>query len=82
MDLGAALNIVRGEYGSVQDFERDFLSLCFHLATGVGKTRLMGAFIAWLYAERVSRHFFVLAPTLTIYDAKVYGERRPLRLYR
>ncbi len=52
----------------MQDFEREFLSLCFHLATGVGKTRLIGAFIAWLYAERVSRHFFVLAPNLTIYE--------------
>ena len=31
------------------DFERDFPSLCFALATGVGKTRLMGAFIAYLH---------------------------------
>ena len=33
----------------VTDFERDFPSLCFALATGVGKTRLMGAFITYLY---------------------------------
>ena len=36
------------EFPSVTDFERDFPSLCFALATGVGKTRLMGAFIAYL----------------------------------
>jgi len=42
--------------------------LCFALATGVGKTRLMGAFITYLYRQRISRHFFVLAPNLTIYN--------------
>ena len=36
------------------DFERDFPSLCFALATGVGKTRLMGAFIAYLHRPRGS----------------------------
>ena len=35
-----ALEIVRSEFASVQDFEREFPSLCFALATGVGKTRL------------------------------------------
>src|SRR5271166_625173 len=67
-DPKVLLEVIRSEYPTVQDFERDFPSLCFHLATGVGKTRLMGAFIAWLYAEGVSRHFFVLAPSLTIYN--------------
>jgi type III restriction enzyme len=67
-DLGAVLDAVKGEYPTVEEFERDFPSLCFAVATGVGKTRLMGAFIAYLYrAERI-RHFFVLAPNLTIYD--------------
>src|SRR5262245_37972564 len=46
----------------VEDFERDFPSLCFALATGVGKTRLMGAFISYLYLTGKSRNFFVLAP--------------------
>jgi len=49
-------------------FERDFPSLCFALATGVGKTRLMGAFMAYLFREHGVRHFFVLAPNLTIYQ--------------
>jgi len=42
--------------------------MCFALATGVGKTRLMGAFIAYLHAAYGYCHFFVLAPNLTIYN--------------
>ena len=45
--------------------------LCFALATGVGKAWLMGAFITYLYRQRISRHFFVLAPNLTIYNKLV-----------
>ncbi|MCA9527525.1 MAG: DEAD/DEAH box helicase family protein [Myxococcales bacterium] len=67
-DLATALGIIKSEYPSVTDFERDFPSLCFALATGVGKTRLMGAFISYLYLTKRSRHFFVLAPNLTIYN--------------
>jgi type III restriction enzyme len=52
----------------VTDFERDFPSLCFALATGVGKTRLMGAFISYLHVVHGINHFFVLAPNLTIYN--------------
>jgi len=43
-DTAAVLEAIRSEYPSVTDFERDFPSLCFALATGVGKTRLMGGF--------------------------------------
>jgi type III restriction enzyme len=68
IDVAAALEAVTAAYPDVMDFERDFPSLCFALATGVGKTRLMGAFIAYLYLTRRSRHFFVLAPNLTIYE--------------
>lgn len=67
-DTGAVLQAIRAAYPQVEDFERDFPSLCFALATGVGKTRLMGAFIAYLYVTGRSRHFFVLAPNLTIYE--------------
>ncbi len=52
----------------IESFERDFPSLCFALATGVGKTRLMGAFVTYLYQQHGIRHFFVLAPNLTIYE--------------
>jgi len=59
---------IHAEFPSVIDFEREFPSLCFALATGVGKTRLMSAFIAYLYKAEGIRHFFVLAPNLTIYN--------------
>ncbi|MDQ3253486.1 MAG: DEAD/DEAH box helicase family protein [Acidobacteriota bacterium] len=59
---------MRSEFSSVTDFEREFPSLCFALATGVGKTRLMGASLAYLHAAHHVRHFFVLAPNLTIYN--------------
>ena len=64
----AALAVIRGEFPSVTDFERDFPSLCFALATGVGKTRLMGAFISYLHLAHGLNNFFVLAPNLTIYN--------------
>lgn len=67
-DPVAALEIIHDAYPNVSDFERDFPSLCFALATGVGKTRLMGAFIAYLNQAKGIRHFFVLAPNLTIYN--------------
>lgn len=51
-----------------KDFERDFPSLAFSIATGIGKTRLMGACIAYLYLKKRIRHFFVLAPNLPIYE--------------
>lgn len=70
-DAVAALEAVKATYPSVADFERDFPSLCFALATGVGKTRLMGAFIAYLYLTGRSKHFFILAPNTTIYDKLV-----------
>ena len=67
-DLAAALNIIKSEYPTVTDFEREFPSLCFALATGVGKTRLMGAFITYLHLAHGINNFFVLAPNLTIYN--------------
>ena len=67
-DLTAELEKVKSLYPTCTDFERNFPSLCFALATGVGKTRLMGAFIAYLYLAKNIRNFFVLAPNLTIYN--------------
>ena len=46
VDVAAALEAIRSEYPTVTDFEREFPSLCFALATGVGKTRLMSALSA------------------------------------
>ncbi len=67
-DVAAQLAAIRSEFPSVIDFERDFPSLCFALATGVGKTRLMGAFISYLHLAHGIGNFFVLAPNLTIYN--------------
>ena len=67
-DLDAALAAIRSEFPTVTDFEREFPSLCFALATGVGKTRLMGAFISYLHLAHGINNFFVLAPNLTIYN--------------
>jgi type III restriction enzyme len=67
-DLAAVLATLKAEFPTLEDFEREFPSLCFALATGVGKTRLMGAFISYLHLAYGVRNFFVLAPNLTIYD--------------
>ena len=66
MNLQAALGAVKALYPTCTDFERDFMSLTFALATGVGKTRLMGAFIAYLYTQHNIKNFFVVAPNTTI----------------
>lgn len=68
MNLKTALGEVHAMYPICSDFERDFISLTFALATGVGKTRLMGAFIAYLYTQHNIKNFFVVAPGTTVYD--------------
>lgn len=75
-DIDATLAVLKSEFPSVADFERDFPSVCFALATGVGKTRLMGAFISYLYLAHGFKNFFVLAPNLTIYN-KLIGDFTP-----
>lgn len=67
-NIAAALKIIQSEFPQITGFDRDFVSLCFALATGVGKTRLMGAFISYLHLAFNVNHFFVLAPNLTIYQ--------------
>jgi type III restriction enzyme len=67
-DLSVELQKVKQPYPTCSDFERNFPSMCFALATGVGKTRLMGAFIAYLYLAKGIKNYFVLAPNLTIYN--------------
>lgn len=56
--------------------EFDFPSFCFAMATGIGKTRLMGACIYHLYKTKGYKHFFILAPGNTIYD-KLRKESNP-----
>ena len=52
----------------VVDKEFDFPSFCFDMTTGIGKTRLMGACIYYLYKTKGYKHFFILCPGNTIYD--------------
>jgi type III restriction enzyme len=67
-DVPAVLTSLKADFPTLEDFEREFPSLCFALATGVGKTRLMGAFISYLHLAHGINNFFVLAPNLTIYN--------------
>jgi type III restriction enzyme len=67
-DLDDILASLQAHFPTLEDFEREFPSLCFALATGVGKTRLMGAFITYLHQAYGINNFFVLAPNLTIYN--------------
>lgn len=68
VSLPVELAKVKALYPTCTDFEREFPSLAFSIATGVGKTRLMGACIAYLHLAKGIRNFFVLAPNLTIYN--------------
>jgi len=67
-DLDSELEKVKAMFPTLNSFERDFPSVCFALATGIGKTRLMGAMIAYLHYEKQINNFFVMAPNLTIYN--------------
>lgn len=58
-ELKAMQEALQAEFPKLTDFERDFPSLCFALATGVGKTRLMGAFISYLHAAYGYNSIFI-----------------------
>ncbi len=58
------------------DKDFSFPSFCFDMVTGIGKTRLMGAAIYYLYKTKGYKHFFILAPGNTIYD-KLRKESNP-----
>ena len=66
--LSKKLEEVKSVCPQCTDFERDFPSLSFSIATGIGKTRLMAAIITYLYLQKKVRHFFILAPNLPIYQ--------------
>lgn len=80
-DSKAAVEAAASEHSEKQrpikvDAKFDFPSFCFAMATGIGKTRLMGASIYYLYKTKGYRHFFILAPGSTIYD-KLRKESNP-----
>ena len=66
--LAEQLDRVRTKFLTVTSFEREFPSVCFTLATGVGKTRLMAAIMACLHRIKKINNFFVVAPNRTIYE--------------
>ncbi len=68
VDLTVELEKVNSLFATCTDFEREFPSICFSIATGVGKTRLMGAYVTYLYTQKGIRNFFILAPNITIYE--------------
>ncbi len=76
-DIASQVAEIRAKYPVFKDFERQFPNICFALATGVGKTRLMGAFVAYLYKEYHIQDFFILAPNLTIYNKLIDDFSQP-----
>jgi len=67
-DLSTIAKAIKEENKSFEEFERNFPSICFSIATGIGKTRLMGAFISYLVKEKNIKNFLILSPNITIYD--------------
>jgi superfamily II DNA or RNA helicase len=53
------------------DWRAGFPEMTCALATGVGKTRLMGALMAYLFKAKESENFLLLAPRTTIVDKLV-----------
>ena len=66
--LEAELAKAREVVPSLKSFGRNFPSLTCSIATGIGKTRLMAATIYYLHQVHGIKHFFVLAPNLTLYN--------------
>ena len=77
-DTAQALETIKTEFPTVEDFERDFPSLCFALATGVGKTRLMGAFSAYLYEAKGIRHRTSARQHVAVADFQEYLKPIPI----
>lgn len=67
VDLSASLPEIEASIAGNIKFDTAFPSFCFALATGTGKTKLMGACIAYLFRAHGMKNFFVLAPGETIY---------------
>lgn len=78
VDLKESLAKVQELFPNVSDFEREFPNICLALATGVGKTRLIGATISYLVLTKGIRNFFVLAPNNTITEKLIREFSNPL----
>lgn len=62
------IEAIKKDCSFFEEFERSFPSICFSIATGIGKTRLMGAFVTYLVKEKGIKNFFILSPNITIYN--------------
>jgi type III restriction enzyme len=80
LDANAKENLSKAQelFPNISDFEREFPNICLALATGVGKTRLMGAMISYLALSKGIRNFFVLAPNNTITEKLTREFSNPL----
>jgi len=67
-ELNKKETLIKKECSLFEEFERGFPSVCFSIATGIGKTRLMGAFVTYLVKEKGIKNFFILSPNITIYQ--------------
>lgn len=78
IDIGSlAQERVKGMLqAGVLRFTDPYGRLTFALATGIGKTRLMGAIMAWLFLSGKSKNFVILTPSSTIYK-KTQAESQP-----
>ena len=56
----------KNEFPSWHVSEQGLLSFTFNLATGVGKTKLIGALIAYLYNSNDSKNFLIVTPRAEI----------------
>jgi superfamily II DNA or RNA helicase len=75
-DLREPLDEIAAALPGGLNFDTDFPSFGFDMATGVGKTKLLVGCIVYLARNDYSRNFFVIAPGETIY-AKLIRELTP-----
>ena len=76
LDSVAGIASEKSKSAKPVQFDTQFPSFCFALATGVGKTRLMGGCMYYLWKSKGYRNFFVLSPNITIYE-KLRAELNP-----
>lgn len=67
IDLKQDIDTVKASIPGSLGFDTDFPSFTFDMATGSGKTKLMGACIYYLFKSGISKNFFILVPGDTIY---------------
>lgn len=71
LDLSQDKDTIRASIPGTIDFDTKFPSFTFDMATGTGKTKLMGACMAYLFQKGISKNFFILTPGETIYNKTI-----------